>query len=229
MAVNNYPVIINGTYDIYTVPYVSDSASPLALETQANFVKLGCLQEGFTLTWSFNVKDVQTECLGETIIDGVHLGIGTATLSGVFQEWNSAALSDGTSISKYNNISPTIWPEWGAGGSDVKFGDVASISKQAVYSQLTTPLAAVPRTGTPSATDAHIWYFYATFPEPGNDFSANFNFEEQIVPFTFRCYPVATYINSNTHSIALPSMDTSQISDFATNYTLRFWRKHTTV
>lgn len=215
MAITNYPVIINGTYDVYSVDYVSDSATPLELKASSDFTvnnKLGCLQEGFTLNWSFNVKDVQTECLGETVIDGINLGVGTATVSGVFQEWNQSVLTGGVR----GNIENTIWPEG-------EFGELSGISKQCLFSRLTTPLAAVPRTGTPAATDNHIFYFFATYPDPGSDFSANFNFEEQIVPFTFKCYPVPVNITSETVRILLPDMDQTQIT--LADYTMRFWKQ----
>ena len=223
MAISNYPVIINGTYDVYWVPYVSASATPLVFNvpsTATNAHFLGSLQEGFTLNWTIAQKEIKSEHMGETVIDGINMGVSSASISGVFQEWNMHNLSTaaGAVGGQTNNIGQLIWPE------GASHGDLANVGYQNLYSKGTIPLVAVPRAGTPAATTTHKWFFYATYPEIDQDFEANFNLEEQIVPFTFRCYPVPAYRSEfNNHSIVQPWMDQSQVSSFTSNYTMRFW------
>ena len=214
MAVSNYPQIINGTYDLYVAPYVSASATPLELEVEANWDFLGCTQEGFNLSWQFPQKEITTECLGETVVDSVKLGVTGCSLSGVFMEWNHQNLNSDT---KRAHVEGTIWPE------GTLFGDLANIGHQVLFSRNMFTLVAKPRTGTPAATVNHVYYFLAAYPDMGSDFSANFNYEEQIVPFSFRLFPVPHEDSSGTHTIVTPDMDQSQVTGFAADYTMRFF------
>jgi hypothetical protein len=206
MAVSHFPTIINGTYDLYYVP--RDAPSVPTTFDEASQVYLGCLQEGFNLTWSFASKEIQTECMGETVIDGVYLGVQTATISGIIQE--------------YDNVRTTwetlIWPEG-------VMGALQDVGKQVLYSKLSSTLKAVPRTGTPAATNTTEWWFWAVYPEKDSDFEANFNFEEQVIPFTFRCYPVPATDSLTTPSIYFPSDDETQVTNYNTDYTRRFWSR----
>lgn len=214
MAISNYPTIINGTYDLYVVPYVSDTATPLSLDTVANSNFLGCTEEGFNLSWTLPQKEIVTECMGETVVDSVKLGVTSCTISGVFMEWNHSTLTAGT---KRATIEDTIWPEGTA------FGDLESVGHQVLFSRNMFTVAAVPRTGTPAATVTHVYYFLAAYPDMGSDFNANFNNDEQIVPFTFKLFPVPHKDTTGTHTIVTPDMDQSQVAGFATDYTMRFF------
>lgn len=214
MALSNYPTVINGTYDLYVVPYTGtpETAVPLTLDTIDNSNFLGCTEEGFNLSWTLPQKEIVTECGGETVIDAVKLGVTGCTVSGVFMEWNHASL-DGD---KRTAVEGTIWPE----GS---FGELANVGHQVLFSRNMFTMAAVPRTNTPAATVDHVYYFLASYPDMGSDFSANFNYNEQVVPFTFKLFPVPHRDATGTHTIVTPDMDQSQIDGFAANYTMRFF------
>ena len=205
MAISQFPQIINHTFDLYSVP-ISSNAPDVASK-----VALGCLEEGFTIGYQVSTEDVKTECLAETVVDGVYTGIENAYIEGILQEWDKNRTA----------IEAIIWPE----GS---FGDLQDIGKMVSWSNLTTCLMAEPRTGTPAATNTLRWFFYATYPEKGHDFASAFNFRPQALPFRFKCYPIASEDNISNNKIYFNDVDTSNVTGFAADYTMRFWRRQAT-
>ena len=207
MAVTNFPQVINGTYDLYDVPLTTNAPD------EGNKVSLGCLKEGFTLNWSTSIGDVKTDCTGESIIDGIYKGIESATISMIVHEWDSQRTA----------AEKLIWPLNEISGAE--FGDLEGIGKMVSYSNIGRTLMAVPRAGTPAAVNTAAWYFYCTHMKGGEDFNANFNVEDQVVPITLACYPVATEDLVTGNKIYFADQDTSQIVNFSSLYTLRYWRR----
>ena len=204
MAISNYPVIINGTYDLYTVPPTSGSDTT---PNESAKVFIGCMKEGFKMNWSASIHDVKTNCIGETVIDGVYTGIEDASISMMVHEWDS----------KRTAVEPLLWP------TTTGFGDVEDIGKMVNYSKMATMLMAVPRTGTPAATNTLAWYFYACHMKGGDDFSANFDYEDQVVPIVLKCYPVINEDTITSNKIYAWSDDTS--AETLANFTVRYWRR----
>lgn len=221
MAITNFPSIINGTYDLYYVP-PSSNVDP-ALD-ESNKEMIGCLKEGFTLNWSASVQDVKSDCTGENIIDGIYKGIESASISMIIHEWDARRPS----------CDRLTWPTPGSAA----FGDSpivgTMVSGQKVGASLDSEglgvsLMAIPRAGTPASINTAAWYFYCVFMKGGEDFSANFNVEDQVVPITLQCYPVAAEDDISTvgtnNKIYRTLDNTSGVTDFAADYTLRYWRR----
>lgn len=207
MAVANFPKVINGTYDLYDVPLSSNAPD------ESSKVTLGCLKEGFTLNWSTAIGDVKTDCTGETIIDGIYKGMENASISMIVHEWDAQRAA----------AEKLIWPLNEIAGAE--FGDLEGVGKMVSYSKIGRTLMAVPRVGTPAADNTAAWYFYCVHMKGGEDFNANFNVEDQVVPITLTCYPVATEDTIASNKIYFTGDDVSQVASFSSNYTLRFWRR----
>ena len=220
MAITNFPSIINGTYDLYYVPPVSNVDT--ALDESSKEI-IGCLKEGFTLNWSASVQDVKSDCTGENIIDGIYKGIESASISMIIHEWDARRTS----------CDRLTWPTPGSAA----FGDSPTVGTMVSGQKLGTPtseglgvsLMALPRAGTPAAINTAAWYFYCVFMKGGEDFSANFNVEDQVVPITLQCYPVAAEdeisVPGTNNKVYRTLDDTSGEATFAADFTLRYWRR----
>ena len=213
MAISHFPQIINGTYDLYSVPL-----SSFAPDT-GNQVHLGCLQEGFTLNWSSSSKDVQSDCMGDTVIDGVYTGIENAKIDMIVHEWDGQRTA----------VEPLMWPL--NSGTSLEFGDLGGIGKMVNMSVLGLTLRAVPRTGTPAAVNTASWWFYCMYMTNREEFNANFNREDQIVPMSLKAYPVATHDTIATNKIYHMGTAAATLTadiDYPAQYSWRVWRREAT-
>lgn len=204
---------INGPHTLKAVNSLS-SASPEP--NIATATTIGCMEDGFELSWQFATEDFMAQCTGQTVMDGVYEGVQKATLSAVLAEYDT----------NRTIIEQLIWPHG-------NFGELTDVGKMIVYGSDGTPgdnctiLIAEPVAGTAAATNTLRWMFYATYPDPDETFSINFSNKQQLVPVTFRCYPVivedAYTAGTNGNRIYYPDDDTSGLT--LADHTYRFWRR----
>jgi hypothetical protein len=222
MTVLSQRTYINGPHTLKVINSLS-SNSPEANVATATTV--GCMEEGFTLSWQGAGEEFKAECSGETPMDEVFLGIQKVSLEFVLTEFDA----------NRTIIEQIVWP-WrkdGVAGDGTGFGSLENVGRMVMYGGAGTPgslstiFVAEPVVGTAPATNTVRWYFYAAYPDVDETFSLNFNNKMQALPCTFKLFPVINEddITAGTsgNRIYYPDDDVSGLT--LAEHTYRFFRR----